>query len=166
MAPCLEPAVSGMPGSSVAKASKKRMISGESPASHPVALLSQQRSSSCRRQMQTEALGFCSSDFQWCMSTSWGKWNCKPSPYLEIVMETSTLWREILLYVPGKINNNNINENNNGSSYPAPGSILSALYSQKNGVQYLKAPFYQQLTQADMTCNLCMQDSNPGWWPT
>lgn len=77
-------------------------------------------------------------------------------------METSTLRREILLYVPGKINNNNNNENNNGSSYPVPGSILSALYSQKNGVQYLKAPFYQRLTQADMTCNLCMQDSNPG----
>ena len=127
------------------------MTGGESPASHPVALLSQERSSSCKRQMQTEALGFCSSDFQWCMSTSWGKWNCKPSPYLEIVMETSTLRREILLCVPGKINNNN--EKNNGSSYPVPGSVLSALYSQKNGAQYLKAPFFQ-LTQADMTCNL------------
>ena len=66
-------------------------------------------------------------------------------------METSTLRREILLCVPGKINNKN--ENNNGSSYPVPGSILSALYSQKNGAQYLKAPFFQ-LTQADMTCNL------------
>ena len=127
------------------------MTGGESPASHPVALLSQQRSSSCKRQMQTEALAFYSSDFQWCMSTSWGKWNCKPSPYLEIVMETSTLRREILLCVPGKINNKN--ENNNGSSYPVPGSILSALYSQKNGAQHLKAPFFR-LTQADMTCNL------------
>lgn len=67
-------------------------------------------------------------------------------------METSTLRREILLCVPGKINNNN--ENNNGSSYPVPGSILSALYSQKNGAHNLKAPFFQRLTQADMTCNL------------
>ena len=70
-------------------------------------------------------------------------------------METSTLWREILLCVPGKNNNNNNTENNNGSSYPVQSSILSALYSQKNGVQYLKAPFYQRLTQADTTYNVC-----------
>lgn len=57
-------------------------------------------------------------------------------------METSTLRREILLCIPGKNNNNNNTENNNGSSYPIPGSILSTLYSQKNSVQYLKAPFY------------------------
>lgn len=143
------------------------MTRGESPAPHPVAAkapLSQQRSSSCKRQMQTEELGFCSSGFQGCMSTSWGKWDRKPSPYLETVVETSTLQREILLRVPGKINNNN--KSNNGGIYPVPGSVVSALYAQKNSVRYLVSPFYQWLAQGDTNCDLCMQDSNPDWQAT